>query len=118
MDGIYDVLFGGEPVGKAFVDRQGLYYRFRCRCGLPGEGMYRIRVICGAGQQDLGILVPMEGDFGLQTRLPVKLFEGDQPRFLAVPRHGPVRENMISVYPEEPYAYIQRMKAAFLASRH
>lgn len=115
MDGTYDVLFGGEPVGKVFVDRQGLYYRFRCRCGLTGDAMYRLRACWGEQRRDLGILVPMEGDFGLQTRQPVKLFPEEPPRFLVVPRHGPVRENMTAVFPEEPYAYIRRLKEAYLA---
>lgn len=117
MDGIYDVTLGGEPVGKVFVDRQGLYYRFRCRCCLTGNVMYRILACCGEKQQDLGILVPMEGDFGLQKRLATKLFPKETPRFLAVPRHPEIREKISSVYPEEPYSYIKRMKNEYLLSR-
>lgn len=117
MDGVYDVMFGGEPVGKMFVDRQGLYYRFRCRCGLTGEGMYRVRVFCGEEKQDLGILVPMEGDFGLQKRLPAKLFPEGMPRFLAVPRRRQLHGGFQDMSPKEPFSYIRELKAEFLRRR-
>ena len=64
--------FGDRLVGRVRAERQGLYYLFRCRCRLSGEAAFRLLVSCGEKQEDLGILVPMEGGFGLDTRRPVK----------------------------------------------
>lgn len=110
-------MLGGEPVGKVFVERQGLYYRFRCRCCLTGNVMYRILACCGEDKQDLGILVPMEGDFGLQKRLAVKLFPEGTPRFLAVPRHRQLHAGFQDMSPQEPFSYIEEFKADFLSRK-
>ena len=39
---MYDVLLGDEPIGKAQVKKEGLYYCISCRCRLSGEVVYRI----------------------------------------------------------------------------
>ena len=68
MEGIFDILRGGEKIGKAEVRREGLYYRFRCCCDLTGEVMYRLIVICGGKTENLGIPVPEGDSFRLSTR--------------------------------------------------
>ena len=55
MTHTYDILLGGEGVGKAQVTREGLYYCFRCQLHLSGEVMYKL-VLQKEGQSlDLGI---------------------------------------------------------------
>ena len=67
----YAVSLGGKPVGRAQVSRQGLYYRVVCRCNLSGEVMYRLECACRERKTNLGILVPCESGFGLETCFPV-----------------------------------------------
>lgn len=77
----------------------------------------RLRVSCEDRQENLGILVPMDGGFGLETRLPVKrLGEGD-PDFTLVPKHESGSGTFVPVYPEEPFAYISRLKKSYLAKK-
>lgn len=72
MEENYAVYFGNRPVGKVQVTRQGLYYRFLCRCQLTGDVMCRLWVSCGDKRESLGLVVPVDGGFGLNTSLPIK----------------------------------------------
>ena len=67
-----ELTFGSKSIGRVWAERQGLYYVFRCRCRLSGEAAFRLLATCGKNQEDLGILVPIDGGFGLDTRRPVK----------------------------------------------
>ena len=114
MDGTYEIMLGGESVGQAVVRRQGLYYRFSCRCSLSGDVICRLKVRCGEKEQDLGILVPLEGGFGLEKMLPAKyLGQGNLEFYLGAKGESESRR-CSPVYPEEPFAYIDRLKDAFL----
>ena len=53
------------------------------------------------------------------------IFMGDQVvgtarvtfRFRVLPRHSAMQEKFICVYPEEPFAYLSRLKEAYLQER-
>ena len=66
MEGIYPVGFGQARVGKVEVRKQGLYYRFFCRCQISGDVVCRLVVSCGGKQENLGVVVPLEEGFGLR----------------------------------------------------
>ena len=70
MEGVYQVLLGGQSVGKMRVERQGLYYRFSCRCEFSGEVIYKLEVTCGDRTESLGIPVPEGGAFVLGDNRP------------------------------------------------
>ena len=117
MEGIYDVYQADAKIGKMYVDRQGLYYRFRCRCSLTGKVIYRIVAKCGNISENLGILVPGEGDFILDTRLPAKRFPAGTFSFHALPRHSALQDRFIPIHPQEPFSYLSRLKNARLEKR-
>ena len=114
MEGNYEVRFGNRVVGSVCVQRQGLYFRFRCHCILSGDVICRLRVQCGETLQDLGILVPVEDGFGLDTKLPAKKLGSGCPEFTLVPKQQKVSSLFAPVYPEEPFAYIEKIKQGFL----
>lgn len=117
MEGSYDVFLGDQAVGKMYVDRQGLYLRFRCRCALSGQVIYKAVAVCGDTSENLGVLVPMGDAFGLETRLPAKRFSAGEFRFLVLPRHQELRGKFIPISPQEPFAYITQLKNAYLQKR-
>ncbi len=118
MEGNYPVFFGHENVGKVQVLRQGLYYRFICGCHMTGDVVCRLTVVCGDKRENLGVVVPTGDGFGLDKKLPVKrIGEGEMSFFLA-PRHDQVPGKFVPIYPEEPFAYIARLKDAFLAHQN
>lgn len=117
MDGNYAVTFGKQTVGKVQVLRQGLYYRFVCRCQLSGEVMCRLWVTCGDKRENLGLVVPMDGGFGLDTRIPVKRLGEGALAFILIPKHDTPEGKFVPISPEEPFAYIERLKDAYLVKK-
>lgn len=118
MEGTYDVLLGRESIGKVSVERQGLYYRFSCRCQITGTVIYRVTVSCGGHHENLGILIPMGDSFGLTTKLAVKKLGKGSFQFRALPKHQKAEGKFIPVYPDEPFAYITRLQKAFMEVRN
>lgn len=112
-----ELFFGDRSVGRVLVERQGLYYVFRCRCALSGEAAFRLFASCGEKQEDLGVLVPMGDSFGLDTRRPVKRLGEGELSFRLVSKHDAPRTHFAPISPEEPFAYLQRLKDAYLAEK-
>lgn len=115
MEGDYAVYFGNQQTGKVQVQRQGLYYRFFCRCSLSGGVVCRLNMVCGGKQENLGVVVPVGEGFGLDTRIPAKRLGEGEPEFFLVPRHDRGDGTFVPLRPEEPFAYIRRLKEAYLA---
>ncbi len=111
MEGIHDIYLGEQQVGSAEVTREGLYYRFRCSCSLEGNSVCRVNV-CG---QTLGVLIPRGELFCLETKLPAKRFANKIPIFSVQPNRPVLEGRFIPISPEEPFAYISRLKNAHLA---
>ena len=108
---------GDKTIGTAAVGREGLYYRIRCRCDLSGETVCRVLVRCGSREESLGILVPQDGSFGLETRIPVKKVGEGKLSFSLAPKHRSVEGIFVPLSPEEPFRYIAMLKKAYLAKR-
>ena len=104
----YGVYFGNRPVGKVQVTRQGLYYHFLCRCELTGDVMCRLWVTCADKRESLGLVVPVDGGFGLK--------EGELT-FSLLPKHDKPSGKFIPISPEEPFAYIERLKKSYLVRK-
>ena len=66
----------------------------------------------------MGILIPEDGAFGLETRIPVKKIGEGALTFSAVPKHSPVEGRFVSLAPEEPFRYLTRLKEAYLVKRN
>ena len=118
MEGIYPVFFGKDQVGKVQVCRQGLYYRFFCRCQISGEVVCRLTVCCGGVSENLGVVVPSGEGFGLETRIPCKRLGQGMPEFRLVPRHETAMGIFVPLSPEEPFAYIRNLKNAYFERRY
>lgn len=118
MVGHYEIKQGDKVIGTVTVEKQGLYYRFSCRCRLTGEIMHRLVAVTGSGRTDLGVCVPMDGCFGVEKRVPCKKLGEGKPEFQLLPKHEGMRGRFVPVYPEEPFAYMTKLKDAFLATQN
>lgn len=105
-------------MGKVQVLRQGLYYRFHCRCQLSGDVICRLHVTCGEKGENLGVVVPMGDGFGLDTRLAAKHLGEGEWRFTLTPKQETPEKKLVPISPEEPFAYISRLKDAYLAEQN
>lgn len=118
MEHQYAVTVCGKHAGKVLVQRHGLYYMFSCKCILSGDTIYRLVVSCGTVCESLGILVPDAGSFKLNTKLPVKRIGEGEMTFTLVPKQEPLSDTFVRISPEEPFAYISRLKSSFLTVHH
>ena len=117
MVGSYAVYLGDASVGTVTVEKQGLYYRFSCRCSFSGAGMQRLWLRSGGKDIDLGLCVPMDGGFGTEKRIPARQCGDGTPEFYLRPKNADTRGNFIPLSPEEPFRYIHRLENAFLERR-
>lgn len=117
MVGTFEVRMGDKPVGTVKVEKEGLYYRFSCRCSLSGDVMCRLWLRSGGKETDLGLCVPVGDGFGTEKRLPARQCGAGTPEFLLRPKETEVRGNFIPISPEEPFRYIHRLENAFLERR-
>lgn len=118
MVGVYEIKEGTRPVGQVTVTRQGLYYQISCRCDIREKAMQRLIVLAGDKREDLGTLVPVDGAFGLEKKIPVKRLGEGTPEFCLLSRNGGEDRKFIPVYPEEPFSYMSRLKDAYLERRN
>ncbi len=117
MEGIYGVYLGESLCGKVQVQKQGLYYQFFCRCRINNDWICRLRVYFENGGENIGVLTPVDDGFGLCCKLPTKRFPDMPVRFSLIPVSGNRNEKLVSICPEEPFAYIEKLKDAFLARK-
>ncbi len=94
--------------------QEGLYLRFRGQCKPEGNTPLRVRVRWENGENDLGILVPEGREFVLSTRIARKNCGDGTPTFHAIPNHRSSEKPFVAVYPEEPFAYLSRLREAYL----
>ena len=113
--GNYIVTSNGKSVGKVQVLREGLYYRFICRCHITQDKIVRLMVSDNETEINLGILVPLEEGFGLSKRIPAKQFSGGEISFYVSAKQE--RGRYIPISPEEPFAYLERIKDCFLVRK-
>ena len=114
MEQSYSVSCKGTHAGKVVVQRSGLYYHFSCRCHLPDQIIYRLVVTVGKMCVNLGIPVPMDGSFVLNTKQPVKTIGEGEMSFALVTKKEDCSVTFVPIVPEEPFSYISRLKDSFL----
>ena len=112
-----EIMLGGQAIGRAQIRREGLYLCFRCRCRLSGEVVYRLQVRQGEHTENLGIPVPQEGAFELNTRIPAKRLAPGKIQIEAVPKQVELAGMFVPLSPEEPFKYLRRLEEAFLQVR-
>ena len=106
-------MLGQEKIGTVCVLKEGLYYRFMCKCQLSGEVVYQIIVGSSLGETNLGVCVPIECGFGINTRVPIKTV-GDPPfSFTVVPKHTEKRGEFVPIRADEPFVYLQKLDNAY-----
>ena len=109
---------GRETVGKAYVSQQGLYYRITCRCAMSSGVIHRLVVACEGRQESLGVLVPIDQEFGSDTKIPVKRLGRGPFQFLLLPKHRAMEEEYVPLSPQEPFAYITKLRECYLVRKN
>lgn len=115
MEGRYSVFQNEKVIGEVDVSRQGLYYRFFCRCNYHGDNFCRLMIQLGDTEVSLGIMVPEGPEFILEKRLPVKKFGMETPVFYIPYPKDPSPEGMfVPISKDEPFLWLTKLRKAFL----
>lgn len=115
----YPILYQRKAVGTAQAERRGLYWHISCLCCLPSRELHRIRMDSATKSVDLGICVPMEGQFGLRKTVTLRQAgEGDFTFILTGNREEPPKEeHAVALKEGEPVACLSRLEDAHLEIR-
>lgn len=108
---MYDIMMNTKVVGQAEVMKEGLYYRFTCRCTPPNDAIHRIIVSDGNITRDLGICVPTGEWFCLVCRVPIKYLPGDKLEFSLVTNE---QKNAVPVETDTPFPALDKLETAYL----
>lgn len=103
-----DVTLSGKPVGTVECIREGLYCRILCRCTLPGQEIRRLY----AGSEKIGVLMPHNGQWILETRIPGKRIKEGSNFTLDDPG-----ENFWPLRPGEEFSYLDKLRKGKLDIR-
>lgn len=116
MEKNYDIHMGNEVVGRASLEKEGLYWKIHCRCQLSGDVAHQVMVMAGE-EINLGILVPEDGAFCLTKRIAMKRFADAEPEFRIKPRTPKTEQSFQPITPDEPFSYIEKLKNAYLEEK-
>lgn len=107
---LYDVTLNGKNIGSVCETYKGLYTCFQCQCQLPDTQVYRLRMVCGKQETDLGICVPMGSQFVANKRIQSKQIAEGERVFQIVPNSETSDEIFVPVSCNKPFAYISMLK--------
>ena len=110
----YPVFLRGKPAGSVMIEKQGLYYRIFCSCELSQNSVCRLMLKSGEETTKIGVLIPENGMYRLDKRIPVKNLTLKAPEFFLTLRADMENRIFIPVCSEEPFAYLARLQDAFL----
>ena len=108
---MYDIMMNSQIVGQAEVIKEGLYYRFSCKCTPPNEGIHKIIVSDGKNTKDLGICVPTGEWFCLVSRVPVKNLPGEKLDFMLKLKDQ--KQTAVPVATDEPFPNLDELDNAY-----
>lgn len=117
MEETWNVLYHDRPVGVCTMERQGLYWRIICRCSTGIDGICRLIINCGGDDVDLGVLVPLNGSFGLEKRIPVKRLPEGEPR-LFIRNDADLSEVFVPVRSGESFSLLSRLEGSRYVRRN
>ena len=112
MEGTWNVYFEDRPVGNCMTHREGLYIRFVCRCARISDSICRLLLRCGNGNVDLGVLIPVEGGYGLDRKLPVRNIPEGEPRFCVKLQGEQSAKRFIQVRDGEKFVFLSGLADA------
>ncbi len=112
LQGTYRVRYEENWVGTVDVVPTGLYYEIICNCRVTGERMLELVAEGQNFQENLGLLVPVAGGFGLKKRIPMKQMGEKDIQFSLRSR---LRQITVMVDPDKPFDYLQQLDHAYLA---
>lgn len=118
MEGKYTIFYRGKQIGQVLVDREGLYYHFRCKCKFEEDAVCKLMYQYNNDSYVLGIMVPEADVFVMEKRIAIKHFEEGTPYFFIPWDTASERGMFVPISPDEPFGYLAKLTDAFLSYKN
>lgn len=112
---IFPILFDDRTIGEAQVQKSVLYYKFFCKCIPPDSKAYRVILIYGETEINLGICVPNNEYFILNKQVPVKYIEEGEWSFM-LRSVANANDIQVAVHENEPFPLLDQLELAKLVN--
>lgn len=112
----FDLIYSNDICGAVSVTKEGLYYKIQCRCDLPTKGIYHMIIQSDENKIDLGICVPKDGRFGIDTRIPTRNINTDSVRFVLIEKESDSEKSKFLLESSMPFPYLEQLETAYLCS--
>ena len=112
-----DVRNENSVVGKIYLAKQGLYCKLRCKCILNKTGIYRLHLKCFGTDRNLGVLIPDQMHYVLESTIAAKYVDFDHPQFYITGLRDNTDEEFVPICSDRPFAYIHKLENARIAIR-
>lgn len=110
----FDLICGNDICGSVSATREGLYLKLCCRCDLPEKRIYHVIIQSDKNAVDLGVCVPKDDCFGIDTRIPIRSINTDSMRFLLTEKGIHQKKDQISLEESKPFPYLEQLDSAYL----
>lgn len=117
MDASYQILHEKNTVGTCTAVQEGLYIRFSCKCTVPQGEIYTAYLRSEGCEIKLGIPIPEGSGYTLEKRIPAKRIPGGSLSVILRSKADEKKKRFSPIYPDEPFAYLDKLENAFLLIR-
>ena len=100
----YEIIEDGNPIGKACIEQEGLYYKITCRL-YKGVDCKRIYLHSNSGTVCLGYCIPVDDVFGFDTKISMKR-AGESDFWFSV---NEKKERLVPISENEPLEAIEHL---------
>ncbi len=108
-----DIMMDGKNVGTVTIEKEGLYYRFFCRCHFEDKAVHSIWVFWEGGSRKLGVCIP-EGKYAcLNTKVPIKYIPSTELTFKIDHREN---DGFYPIDPGQPFPHMDKLTKARFAT--
>ena len=111
----YPIMYDQKKVGKAELERLGMYYRIFCHVSTQVPQPVYVKLSVGEQIMDLGLCFLDGNDFVLAARIPVGTMEKETITFLAYSKQKDADSHFIPVCSNKPFSDLTLLKKARFA---
>ena len=108
---VIPIKLDNKIIGKAEVEKSGLYYIIEASCCFENDGIHKLWISSAYSCLLLGTCIPKEGKFTLSKRVPTKAIgEGHMEIFAQEPK----KHLRIHVCDSKPFPDLSKLKDSIL----
>lgn len=105
----YDVLMDNKSVGKATVERSGLYYYVKCKCFLEEPVLSRVIASTSSEMINIGVCIPSNGYLIANAKIAANRITDDRIRFDLIVQ-SKILDKIYPICKDEPFSKIEYLR--------